>query len=124
MKIFAILGSLLGAIAVATGAFGAHGLQSRVDERMLEVWETAARYQMYHALALFAVAWLVSQTQATSATVAGWSFFAGTLIFSGSLYIMVLSGVKWLGAITPIGGTIMIVGWIACLLAALQLGNS
>ena len=123
MKIFAILGSLMGAIAVATGAFGAHGLQSRVDERMLEIWETAARYQMYHALALFGVAWLVSQTQATSATVAGWSFFAGTLIFSGSLYIMVFTGMKWLGAITPIGGTVLIVGWICCLLAALQLGN-
>ncbi len=124
MKTFAILGSLMGAIAVATGAFGAHGLANRVDARMIEVWETAARYQMYHALAMFAVAWLVTQTQATSATVAGWSFFAGTLIFSGSLYILVLSGVKWLGAITPIGGTIMIVGWICCLLAALQLGNS
>ncbi|MBA2662282.1 MAG: DUF423 domain-containing protein [Bradymonadaceae bacterium] len=124
MKLFAILGSLMALLAVATGAFGAHALASRVDARMIEIWETAARYQMYHALALFVAAWLVGQTQATAATVAGWSFFAGIMIFSGSLYLLVLTGTKWLGAITPIGGTAMIVGWICCLLAALQLGDS
>lgn len=120
MKVFVVVGCILGLLSVALGAFGAHGLQDKVEPRMIEVWETAARYQMYHALALFAAAWVLQQTQHTGATVAGWSFIAGTLIFSGSLYVMVLSGVKWLGAITPIGGTVMIVGWVALLVAAVK----
>jgi uncharacterized membrane protein YgdD (TMEM256/DUF423 family) len=121
-KVFALMGSIFAFLSVATGAFGAHALTQRVDGRMLEIWETAARYQMYHALALFVVAWLVSQTQATSAVVAGWAFAAGIVVFSGSLYVMVLSGHKWLGAITPIGGVAMLVGWFCCVLAALKLG--
>lgn len=121
MKIFALLGSIYGMIAVATGAFGAHGLRARVEPRMLEVWETAAYYQLTHALALFVVAWLVHQTQSTVALVAGWSFAVGVLVFSGSLYVMVLSGIKSLGAVTPVGGLAMIVGWLCCLIAATKL---
>ncbi len=117
MKVFVVIGCVFGLLSVALGAFGAHGLQERVEPRMIEIWETAARYQMYHALALFAVGWVMQQTQHTGATVAGWSFVAGTLIFSGSLYVMVLTGTKWLGAITPIGGTAMIVGWVALMIA-------
>ncbi|TXD34739.1 DUF423 domain-containing protein [Lujinxingia vulgaris] len=123
MKTFAILGSLFGMLAVVTGAFGAHGLADKVDARMLEIWQTAAHYQMVHALALFAAAWLFSQTQATAAITAGWCFTAGILVFSGSLYLMVFTGARWLGAITPIGGTAMIVGWFCCMLAALKLGS-
>jgi uncharacterized membrane protein YgdD (TMEM256/DUF423 family) len=121
MKIFALLGSLFALLAVAAGAFGAHAMADKLEPRMLEVWETAARYQMYHALALFAAAWLYQQTTATSALVAGWSFTAGILVFSGSLYLMVLTGARGLGAITPIGGLAMMVGWLCCILAVLQL---
>ena len=123
MKIFALLGSLFGLIAVATGAFGAHALGDKVEPRMLEIWETAAQYQIYHALALFAAAWLVHQTQSTVALVAGWSFVAGILVFSGSLYLLVLTGVTRLGAITPVGGLSLMVGWLCCILAALKLGS-
>lgn len=121
MKIFVLLGSLFGFLAVASGAFGAHAMADRLSPRMLEVWETAAQYQMYHALALFGAAWLYYQTQETTALVAGWSFTAGILVFSGSLYLMALTGVRGLGAITPVGGVAMMVGWFCCLLAALHL---
>lgn len=129
VKIFAILGAVFGAMSVGLGAFGAHGLRSKVlsgelEQRLLEVWETAAQYQMYHALALIAAAWLLSQTQSTSATVAGWAFVVGVALFSGSLYTMTLTGIKWLGAITPLGGTAFIIGWIALAVAASGLTTS
>lgn len=122
MKLFVILGALLGGLSVAAGAFGAHALRAQLAPRMLEVFETAVRYQMYHALALFAAAWMVQQTQAQSAQVAGWAFVVGTVLFSGSLYAMVLTGTRGLGAITPIGGVVLIVGWGALALSALKLG--
>jgi uncharacterized membrane protein YgdD (TMEM256/DUF423 family) len=120
---FAFIGALSGAVAVAAGAFGAHALRARLEPRMLEVFETAARYQMYHALALFAVAWMITRVGASPsalrlATISGWCFIAGTLLFSGSLYAMALSGVRALGAITPLGGVAFIAGWIALALAA------
>lgn len=121
MKVFAMMAGILGAIGVAAGAFGAHGLEGKVEPRLLEVFETAARYQMYHALALLGVAWIAGQTQSTAASVAGWSFIIGVLIFSGSLYLMTFTGMRWLGAITPIGGTALIVGWIALVFAAVRL---
>ena len=122
MKIFVVLASLLGMTGVAAGAFGAHALEARLDADMLEIWETAARYQMYHALALFGAAWLFGQTESSWATAGGWAFLGGVLIFSGTLYVLALSGVRWLGAITPLGGTALIVGWFCCLMAALKLG--
>src|SRR5690554_153559 len=121
MKLFIIFGALLGLLAVAAGAFGAHALENHLDARMLEIWETAARYQIYHALALFGAAWLVTQSPSGWASAAGWAFFIGTLIFSGSLYILALSGIKWLGAITPIGGVSLMIGWFSCLMAAFKL---
>ena len=124
MRLFLQLGALSAAIAVAAGAFGAHALRSRVEPRMLEVFETAARYQMYHALALVAVSWVVSRTPigATSAaTASGWLFVAGTLFFSGSLYAMTFTGIRALGAITPIGGVCFIAGWLALALAAARI---
>jgi uncharacterized membrane protein YgdD (TMEM256/DUF423 family) len=112
---FLSLGAISAAIAVGAGAFGAHALRARVDARMLEVWETAARYQMYHALALLLVAVLMREAEAgkhRSLRAAGWCFVAGTLVFSGSLYAMTLTGVTALGAVTPVGGVCFIAGWV------------
>jgi uncharacterized membrane protein YgdD (TMEM256/DUF423 family) len=121
MKVFIVLGAAFGALSVAAGAFGAHALRSHLEPRMLEVFETAARYQMYHAFALFAAAWLVQQTQAPAAQLAGWAFVAGILLFSGSLYGMIFTGIRGLGAITPFGGVAFMVGWAALAVAALKI---
>lgn len=122
MKLFVVMGAILGGLSVAAGAFGAHALRSQLAPRMLEVFETGVRYQMYHALALFAAAWMVQQTHAQSAQVAGWAFVVGTLLFSGSLYAVALTGARGLGAITPIGGVVFIIGWAALAFSALKLG--
>ena len=121
MKLFAILGAVFGALSVAAGAFGAHALRAQLDARMLEVFETAARYQMYHALALLAVAWLGAQVQAGAVQVAGWAFVTGIVLFSGSLYAMAFTGIRALGAITPIGGVAFIIGWAALAWGATKL---
>src|SRR5688500_13763534 len=113
MRTFALLGAVNAFIAVGAGAFGAHGLKKRLDAEMLAVFETGARYHFYHALGLFAVAWLVSRGGAGQgvATAAGWSMLAGIVIFSGSLYVLSITGTRWLGAITPIGGLAFLVAW-------------
>ncbi len=110
---FALLGALLAFLAVGAGAFGAHALRGRLTADLLEVFETAARYQMYHALALLVVGWLAAQTPSRALRVAGWLFVLGTLLFSGSLYLLTLSGLRWLGAITPLGGLGFLGGWLA-----------
>lgn len=120
-RIIIMIASALAAVSVAAGAFGAHALSSRLEPRMLEVWETAARYNMYHALGLFVAAWLAQQTEGAPATVAAISFITGIALFSGSLYTLALTGLKWLGAITPLGGVAFLVGWIACIVAASRL---
>jgi uncharacterized membrane protein YgdD (TMEM256/DUF423 family) len=113
------IGAILGGLAVAAGAFGAHGLRERLDARSLEVFETAAKYQMYHAPALLAVGLLaLTGRGGTSLNLAGWSFLVGVLIFSGTLYALAFTGIRWLGAITPIGGLALIVGWFALAVAA------
>jgi len=120
-----LLGSVSGGVAVAAGAFGAHGLKKRLPADLLEIFETAARYQMYHALALIAVAWAATRWPESGAvTTAGWGFVVGTVVFSGSLYALALSGVRWLGAITPIGGVALLVGWSALALAAWKSGGA
>jgi uncharacterized membrane protein YgdD (TMEM256/DUF423 family) len=106
------IGALSACIAVAAGAFGAHSLTGMVTPERLVVWETAARYQMYHALGLLVVAYLAGQKASGPARITGWLFVAGTLLFSGSLYLLTLSGVTWLGAITPLGGLAFIAGWL------------
>ncbi len=109
------LAGLSGLLSVALGAFGAHGLKARVSADLLQTWETAARYQAIHALAMLAAAWvLVQWPSARTAGLAGWCFLGGTLLFSGSLYALVLSGQRWLGAVTPLGGLLFMAGW-ACL---------
>jgi uncharacterized membrane protein YgdD (TMEM256/DUF423 family) len=116
-RLFMMLGALSGAVAVAAGAFGAHALRDRVEPRLLEVFETAARYQMYHALGLLVIGLAATQWPGRLLQSAGWLFVAGTLFFSGSLYAMTFTGVRALGAITPIGGVCFIAGW-ACLALA------
>jgi uncharacterized membrane protein YgdD (TMEM256/DUF423 family) len=112
-RTFAALGAISGFAAVAAGAFGAHSLREKLSADLLAVFETAARYQMYHALALFAVAWAAGRWAGTPFQIAGWCFLIGTLLFSGSLYVLSLTGIRWLGAITPIGGLAFLLGWLA-----------
>ena len=107
------IGALSAFVAVAAGAFGAHALRGALSPDLLDVFETAARYQMYHALALLAVGWASSRGPSRAATLAGWLFVAGTILFSGSLYTLSLSGARWLGAITPLGGAAFLGGWLA-----------
>lgn len=108
------LGACLALLAVAAGAFGAHGLRARLDPAMLTVFETAARYQMYHALALLATGGACVFRPSRAALLAGWLFAAGIVVFSGSLYLLALTGARGLGAITPLGGVAFMAGW-ACL---------
>jgi len=118
-RIFLMIASLLGALAVALGAFGAHALSSRLTERLLANYETGVRYHFYHTLALIAVALILSRwPESNLATTAGWLFIIGIAIFSGSLYILALTGITKLGAITPIGGVALIAGWVCLFLAA------
>lgn len=110
---FATAAACSAALAVAAGAFGAHALRARLPLDLLAVFETAARYQMYHALGLLAVALLDARAPHPGVRAAGWLFVAGTITFSGSLYALALSGVRALGAITPLGGVCFIAGWLA-----------
>jgi uncharacterized membrane protein YgdD (TMEM256/DUF423 family) len=111
VRVFAVLGSVLAFLAVALGAFGAHGLRGRLSAADLDTFEVAVRYQMYHALALIAVAAVAARWPGSLAVWAGWSFVAGSLVFSGSLYLLVLTGTRALGAVTPIGGVGLLLGW-------------
>lgn len=117
-RLFFGLGALSAFISVAAGAFGAHALRQRLEPDLLAVFETGARYQMYHALALLAVAWAATRWPGTLMTWAGWLFVLGTVLFSGSLYVLALSGIRWLGAITPLGGLAFLAGWLCLVLGA------
>ena len=119
-NLFFALGSSLSLLGVVFGAFGAHALRSKLTPEMLETFEVAVRYQMYHGLGMIAAAWAASQWQNHLTVTSGWCFFAGILIFSGSLYILSLTGIRWLGAITPIGGLAFIVGWGCLTIAAIR----
>ena len=119
-RTFLALGALSGGLAVAAGAFGAHGLRGRLSPDLMVVFETAARYQMYHALALIALAAIAGRLYGRGAEVAGWLFVAGTVIFSGSLYLLALGGPRWLGAVTPLGGLCFLVGWAALAWSAVR----
>ena len=118
-RIFLAIASILAGLSVAAGAFASHALRERLTERSLLIFETAARYQMYHALALLIVALLLTHypTPPASVITAGVAFIVGVVIFSGSLYALSFTGVKWLGAITPLGGVAFLVGW-GCLAVA------
>ena len=113
------VGAVMGAVGVAIGAFGAHGLRGRLSAEMLAVFETGVRYQMYHALALMALAALSDRLNGRLIEAAGWLFVAGIVLFSGSLYLLAVTGVTVLGAITPIGGVAFLAGWACLVLATL-----
>ena len=121
-RIFLAIASILGGLSIIAGAFASHALREKLSERALEIFETAARYQMYHALALLLVALLISQTESfqPSLVIAGWAFIIGVTVFSGSLYALSLTDIKVLGAITPLGGLAFIIGWGALAYASLN----
>ncbi|HAJ59038.1 MAG TPA: DUF423 domain-containing protein, partial [Cyanobacteria bacterium UBA8543] len=112
-QIFLGVGAILGGLSVAAGAFGAHALRQKLSERAIEIFQTGVHYQMYHALALLLVGLLLSRAEVAQSTLvaAGFSFIIGVAIFSGSLYALSLTNIKWLGAITPVGGVAFMVGW-------------
>jgi|SRR6266850_643008 len=111
-RIFFVIGTLLGASGVAAGAFGVHALKVRLSSDLLAVFETGVRYQLLHALALFAVAFATTRWPGTAVIASGWCFVTGTVVFSGSLYLLALTGTRWMGAITPFGGLLFIAGWL------------
>lgn len=118
-RTFILIGSLLGGLAVALGAFGAHTLEARLSPDDLSTFQTAVRYQMYHALALLAVAFALDRwPDAGVLNLAGWLFVAGVVLFSGSLYLLSLAGIRWMGAVAPLGGAAFIAGWLCLALAA------
>jgi len=119
-RFWLLMGSVSAFVSVAAGAFGAHALKASLDAAALAVWETAARYQMVHALALVAVALGARTIRTRALDVAGALFLVGTLLFSGSLYALALSGVRGLGMITPIGGLAFLAGWASLGWAALR----
>lgn len=120
MKLFIILGAINGFIAVALGAFGAHGLEGKLTEKQLANWQTGVQYQMFHTGALIAVGLLMGKIQSASLTWAGWMFFIGILIFSGSLYIYSTTAIKTFAMTTPIGGLAFLIGWVLLGIAVLR----
>ena len=119
-RVFFGLGAVSAMLAVGAGAFGAHALRARISAEHLAIFETGARYQIYHALALLVVAWAVSRWPASLPVFAGWLFVLGSILFSGSLYILALTGVRWWGAVTPIGGLAFLGGWVCLVLTAVR----
>jgi uncharacterized membrane protein YgdD (TMEM256/DUF423 family) len=117
-RTFFVIGALSAFVGVALGAFAAHGLKGRLDPEMLTIFEVGVRYQMYHAFALLVVAFAVVRWPGAAMTASGWLFVAGTVIFSGSLYLLAVTGVRWLGAITPFGGVALLAGWLCLAWAA------
>lgn len=119
--VFLLIAALAGLLAVGLGAFAAHGLKSRLAEDMVAVFQTGVQYQMYHALALLAVAVLIKVLgHSWTLAVSGWLFVAGILLFSGSLYGLALGGPRWLGPITPLGGLCFLLGWLALVVVAVK----
>lgn len=119
-RVFFGLGSVFAMLAVMTGAFGAHALEDRLLADDLDTWQTAARYHLFHAVALLAVAYAAGRWGGGLVTASGWLFVAGMLLFSGSLYVLSTSGIKALGAITPFGGFAFILGWLLLTVAAIR----
>jgi uncharacterized membrane protein YgdD (TMEM256/DUF423 family) len=120
-RIFLVIAAMLGFLGVAGGAFGAHALRDILDAERLTVYETAIRYQMYHAFALAFAGWALREYQSPRFKHAGWLFIAGVALFSGSLYIMALTGLRWLGAVTPVGGLALLAGWFSLIVGLWKL---
>ncbi|UTH13655.1 DUF423 domain-containing protein [Macrococcus equipercicus] len=120
MKTFLIIGAINALLAVALGAFGAHGLEGKLTPKYLGIWEKAVQYQMYHALGLLVLG-VLSGTTSLNLNVAGWLMTLGIIFFSGSLYILAVTQIKMLGAITPLGGVMFIAAWVMLVIAAWKL---
>ncbi|MGG4489465.1 DUF423 domain-containing protein [Metabacillus idriensis] len=121
MKLFLILAAANAFLAVALGAFGAHGLEGKVPEKYLKIWQTGVTYQMFHAGGLFVIAFLIDKLpQAGMLTWAGWLMFIGILLFSGSLYILTVTQISVLGAITPLGGLSFLIAWVMMIIAVVK----
>ena len=118
--IWVCAGAIFAAFGVGAGAFGAHALKARLTPEYLAVFEVGVKYQMYHALALIALGLVATRIESTAIKVSGFAFIGGTLLFSGSLYALVLSGEKSLGMVTPVGGVALIVGWLALAIAMIH----
>lgn len=119
MKLFIILGALCTMMSVGTGAFGAHGLEGKLSDKYISVWEKAVNYQMYHGLGLIIIG-VISGTTSINVNWAGWLLFLGVVFFSGSLYILALTQIRILGAITPIGGVLFIAGWLMLIISTFK----
>lgn len=123
MKTFVFLGALNAFLAVALGAFGAHGLEGKIPDRYFEIWKTAVQYQMFHTLGLLVVGLLLGKfPQAGLISAAGWMMFIGIILFSGSLYVLSVTQIKPLGAITPFGGVAFLIAWVLIGYAAMKIG--
>jgi len=112
VRLMVVSGALFAFLGVALGAFAAHLLKQKLTPEMLGIFEVGVRYQIYHALALFVVAWAITAYPQTAVQITGYCFIAGILIFSGSLYLLSLTGIRWFGAITPLGGVSFLLGWL------------
>ncbi len=119
MKLFIILGAICTMMSVGTGAFGAHGLEGKLSDKYMSVWEKAVNYQMYHGLGLIIIG-VISGTTSINVNWAGWLLFLGVVFFSGSLYILALTQIRILGAITPIGGVLFIAGWLMLIISTFK----
>jgi uncharacterized membrane protein YgdD (TMEM256/DUF423 family) len=118
VKLFIILGALNGFIAVALGAFGAHGLEGKIPDKYLETWQTAVQYQMFHAVGLLVLGLLAGKISSPLINWSGWLMLIGIILFSGSLFVLSVTQIKVLGAITPLGGVSFLVAWVLMIIAA------
>jgi uncharacterized membrane protein YgdD (TMEM256/DUF423 family) len=118
LKLFIILGALNGFIAVALGAFGAHGLEGKIPDKYLETWQTAVQYQMFHAVGLLVLGLIAGKIDSPLINWSGWLMLIGIILFSGSLFVLSVTQIKVLGAITPLGGVSFLVAWVLMIIAA------
>jgi len=119
-----VIAAINGFIAVGAGAFGAHALKAKLEPNLLDTFEVATRYQMYHALAMLAAAWFIAQHPSRAATASAYCFFGGIVLFSGSLYGLSLFQWRWLGPVTPIGGLLFLSGWVLLAAAGWAMGTT